>query len=142
MLYIGVNKLANKRLKEGKKMNYPNFGAFIKAKREEKKITLRKMADLLDVSAPFLSDVEKDRRNPFDLDKLTLVSQILCLSPEDEELMFNLAGNKRNSVAPDLPEYIMQRNYVSSALRTARDLDAGEKEWQDFVEQLRKKKGQ
>lgn len=123
-------------------MNYPNFGAFIKAKREEKKITLRKMADLLDVSAPFLSDVEKDRRNPFDLDKLTLVSQILCLTSDEEELMFNLAGDKRNSVAPDLPEYIMQRDYVSSALRTARDLNAGEKEWQDFVEQLRKKKGQ
>ncbi|WP_418419515.1 helix-turn-helix domain-containing protein [Blautia sp.] len=123
-------------------MNYPNFGAFIKIKREEKKITLRKMAEMLDVSAPFLSDVEKDRRNPFDLDKLTLVSQILCLSPEDEELMFNLAGDKRNSVAPDLPEYIMQRDYVSSALRTARDLNAGEKEWQEFVEQLRNKKGQ
>lgn len=28
-----------------------------------------------------------------------------------------------------------------SALRTARDLDAGEEEWSQFVEELRKRKG-
>ena len=43
---------------------YANFGEFISKKRVEKKITLRKMADMLGVSAPFLTDVEKDRRNP------------------------------------------------------------------------------
>lgn len=55
--------------------------------------------------------------------------------------MLDLAGKKRNAVAPDLPEYIMQRDYVSAALRTARDLDAGEEEWQRFVEELKKRKG-
>ena len=45
---------------------YANFGEFISRKRVEKKITLRKMAEMLNVSAPFLTDVEKDRRNPFD----------------------------------------------------------------------------
>lgn len=34
-----------------------------------------------------------------------------------------------------------ERDYVSAALRTARDLDAGEEEWQRFVEELRKRKG-
>lgn len=120
---------------------YANFGEFIKTKREEKQITLRKMAELLDCSAPFLSDVEKDRRNPFDMEKLKLLSDILGLSPEDNALMYDLAGKKRNSVAPDLPDYIMQRDYVSAALRTARDLDAGEQEWMQFVEDLKKRKG-
>lgn len=120
---------------------YANFGEFIKTKREEKQITLRKMAELLDCSAPFLSDVEKDRRNPFDMEKLELLSDILGLSAEDNALMYDLAGKKRNSVAPDLPDYIMQRDYVSAALRTARDLDAGEQEWMQFVEDLKKRKG-
>lgn len=120
---------------------YANFGEFIKTKREEKQITLRKMAELLDCSAPFLSDVEKDRRNPFDMEKLELLSDILGLSPKDNALMYDLAGKKRNSVAPDLPDYIMQRDYVSAALRTARDLDAGEQEWMQFVEDLKKRKG-
>ena len=90
--------------------SYANFGEFIKTKREEKQITLRKMAEQLKCSAPFLSDVEKDRRNPFDMDKLELLGQILSLSDEEYALMLDLAGKKRNSVAPDLPDYIMQRD--------------------------------
>ena len=65
-------------------MMYANFGEFISKKRVEKKITLRKMADMLGVSAPFLTDVEKDRRNPFDMEKLTQLAQILNLSKEEK----------------------------------------------------------
>ena len=118
-----------------------NFGEFLQRKREEKQITLRKMAELLGFSAPFLSDVEKDRRNPPELAKLEQIADILGLSYEEKETMFNLAGKKRDSVAPDLPEYIMSRDYVAAALRTARDLDAGEEEWLRFVEELRQRKG-
>ena len=118
-----------------------NFGEFLQRKREEKQITLRKMAELLGFSAPFLSDVEKDRRNPPELAKLEQIADILGLSYEEKETMYNLAGKKRDSVAPDLPEYIMSRDYVAAALRTARDLDAGEEEWLRFVEELRQRKG-
>ncbi|MCI9379346.1 MAG: helix-turn-helix transcriptional regulator [Eubacterium sp.] len=121
---------------------YANFGEFISRKRVEKKITLRKMAEMLNVSAPFLTDVEKDRRNPFDMDKLTKLAEILGLSKEDNALMLDLAGKKRNAVAPDLPDYIIQRDYVSAALRTARDLDAGEEEWNQFVKELKERRGE
>lgn len=120
---------------------YSNFGEFLQKKREEKKVTLRKMADMLGFSAPFLSDVEKDRRNPPEKDKLDMIVNILGLSEEEKDLMFNLAGRRRNTVAPDLPEYIMKRDYVSSALRIARDLNASEEEWMAFVEELKKRKG-
>ena len=113
------------------------FGEFIAQKRIEKGITLRDMASRLGVTAPYLSDVEKDRRNPFDMDKLTLLATILQLSPEENAQMLDLVGKKRNSVAPDLPEYIMERDYVSAALRTARDLNAGEEDWLRFVEALK-----
>ena len=118
-------------------MTYANFGDFISRKRIEKKITIRKMADMLGVSAPFLTDVEKDRRNPFDIEKLNQLAHILELTKEEKNEMLNLAGKKRKAVAPDLPEYIMQRDYVSAALRTARDLDAGEEEWK-ISEHLKK----
>ena len=120
---------------------YSNFGEFLQKKREEKRVTLRKMADMLGFSAPFLSDVEKDRRNPPEKDKLDMIVTILGLSKEEKDLMFNLAGRRRNTVAPDLHEYIMERDYVSSALRTARDLNASEEEWMAFVEELKKRKG-
>ena len=120
---------------------YQNFGVFLQKKREAKQITLRKMAEMLKMSAPYLSDIEKGRRNPPEMDKLDQIAQILLLSDEERTVMLDLAGKMRNTVAPDLPEYIMERDYVSAALRTARDLDASEADWLRFVEELKQRKG-
>ena len=120
---------------------YQNFGEFLQRKRTEKQITLRKMAEMIGITAPYLTDIVKDRRNPPEMEKLELISQILMLNDEDKTTMYDLAGKKRNSVAPDLPDYIMEHDYVSAALRTARDLDASEADWLKFVEELRQRKG-
>ena len=120
---------------------YQNFGEFLQRKRTEKQITLRKMAEMIGITAPYLTDIEKARRNPPEMEKLELISQILMLNDEDKTTMYDLAGKKRNSVAPDLPDYIMEHDYVSAALRTARDLDASEADWLKFVEELRQRKG-
>lgn len=120
---------------------YLNFGDFLQKKRTERQITLRKMAEMIGITAPYLTDIEKDRRNPPEMEKLETISNILILSDEEKTTMFDLAGKRRNSVAPDLPDYIMKRDYVSAALRTARDLDAGEEDWHKFVEELKQRKG-
>lgn len=121
--------------------DYRNFGDFLAQKRTERRITVRDMAKRLGVSAPYLTDVEKDRRNPPELDRLNEIADILCLTPEERNLMFDLAGRKRDTVAPDLPDYIMDNDFVSAALRTARDLGAGEEEWNQFVQELKKHEG-
>ena len=120
---------------------YLNFGDFLQKKRMERQITLRKMAELLGISAPYLTDIEKDRRNPPEMESLEQISKILNLSEDERAVMFDLAGKKRNAVAPDLPEYIIERDYVAAALRTARDLDASEADWLRFVEELKNRKG-
>lgn len=120
---------------------YQNFGEFLQRKRTEKQITLRKMAEMIGITASYLTDIEKDRRNPPEMEKLELISRILMLNDEDKTTMYDLAGKKRNSVAPDLPDYIMEHDYVSAALRTARDLDASEADWLKFVEVLKQRKG-
>ncbi|NME83330.1 helix-turn-helix transcriptional regulator [Clostridium sp. SM-530-WT-3G] len=118
-----------------------SFGEFIAKKREEQRITLREMARLLKITPPYLSDIEKDRRNPPDKDKLDEIAKILCLSDEECNYMYDLAGNKRNTIAPDLPEYIMDTYNVRVALRKARDLNLGEDEWNEIVKELENRKG-
>ena len=110
-----------------------NFGEFLQRKREEKQITLRKMAEMLGFSAPFLSDVEKDRRNPPELAKLEQIADILGLSYEEKETMYNHAGKKRDTVAPDLPEYIMNGSNFRVALRLARDKGIPDAAWQKVI---------
>ena len=80
---------------------YQDFGKFIAAKRQEKEISLRKLAELLDVSAPYWSDVERGRRIPPTFEKLEQVAKILHLSDSDKSLMYDLAGkgSKRGGLA-------------------------------------------
>ena len=117
------------------------FGEFLQAKREEREIPLRRMAVEIGISPAFYSDIEKGRRNPPEIEKLDLIAEKLQLTEAEKNQMFDLAGKMRNSVAPDLPPYIMKNNFVSAALRTARDLGAGEDEWNKFVEELQQRKG-
>lgn len=121
--------------------NNNSFGELLLQLREKHDVTLRELARKIGVSAPFLSDVEKDRKAPLTAEKLEKVAIALGLSPEEKIQLFDIAGKQRNTIAPDLPAYIMERDYVSVALRTARDLDAGESEWQKFIEELKKQKG-
>lgn len=96
---------------------YQNFGEFLQRKRTEKQITLRKMAEMIGITVPYLTDIQKERRNPPEMEKLELIFQILMLNDEDKTTMYDQAGKKRNSVAPDLPDYIMEHDYVSANLK-------------------------
>jgi transcriptional regulator with XRE-family HTH domain len=117
------------------------FAAYIAGIREDRKFTLRQMADALKVSPAYYSDVEKGRRNPLSLEKLERFAELTAMTEEERRRMYDLAGKDRSEVAPDLPEYIMQRDYVSAALRTARDLGADQKDWEAFVAGLKRRKG-
>lgn len=121
-------------------MSNNTFGKFLENKRKSLRITLKEMADRLDISSPYLSDVEKGRRDSFDLEKLMKVAEILELTEDEKSEMMDLAGRQRNTVAPDLPEYILNTKGVSVALRRARDLDAKEEDWLKFIEQIENKR--
>ena len=60
------------------------------------------------------------------------------LNKEETEEMYDLAAKSKNipTVSSDLPEYIMDKDIVRVALRTAKDVDATDAEWQEFIEKL------
>ena len=119
--------------------NPMDFGPFLKEKREERNVTLRELARKLEVSAPFLSDVEKGRSAPLTKERLERVAEVLDLSPDERNEMYDIVGKQRNTVAPDVSDYVMGRDYVAAALRKARDLNAGEEEWLRFLEDLQQR---
>lgn len=116
------------------------FGSFLRRKREEKHITLRKMAENLNISPPYLTAIEKDQRAPLEMDKLLIINEELQLNQDEYRHMLDLVANSRKNIAPDLPDYIRNRDYVSAALRIAKDMDAGKEEWEEFINILLRKK--
>jgi transcriptional regulator with XRE-family HTH domain len=113
------------------------FGEFIAEKRKSRGLTLRGLAAELGIVPAYMSDIEKGHRYPPDKDKLYELSRILCLSEDETNTMFDLAaGEKENTVSPDLPEYIMGNEQVRVALRMARDSDKSSEIWQKVIEML------
>lgn len=114
------------------------FGKYISDKRKELQITLRGMARILDIAPAYLSDIEKGRRYPPNMDKLMQIGRILKLTEDEKNIMFDLAGKDKNTISPDLPAYIMSSEKVRVALRKAKDV-ATDKDWEEFVEKLNEK---
>lgn len=107
------------------------FGAFIARKRLEKDVKLKQIAEKTGMSVTYLSDIIKGRRNPPDIKDLKIIAEILTLSDEEKNEMFDLAGKERNQVSPDLPEYIMDDNvpHARVALRRAKNKNLGDDFW-------------
>jgi transcriptional regulator with XRE-family HTH domain len=113
------------------------FGKYIEKKRKAKNMTLRGLAAELEIAPAYMSDIEKGHRYPPDKEKLEALARILDLSDQERNEMFDMAaGEKENTVSPDLPEYIMGTDKARVALRLARDTGASDATWQKVIDML------
>lgn len=91
------------------------FGQTVRKLREEKKITLRKMALMLEVSATYLSKIERDE--PGSKPSEEVIKKISRVLNQDEDELLALAGK----ISSDLQEIIRQNpRKLASFLRTAK----------------------
>jgi transcriptional regulator with XRE-family HTH domain len=87
------------------------LGEAIRYVREQRGLSLRELARRVGVSAPFLSDVERNRRAT---DKLAEVARALGVSLTELERF-------DSRLPPDIKEWIASSPGVSSLLRELRD---------------------
>ena len=57
-------------------------------------IKLKDIADAMGMTASYLSDIVKGRRNPPEMQILEKIAVVLQLTPDEKEEMFDLAGRK------------------------------------------------
>lgn len=113
------------------------FGKFLIEKRMAVELSARQLAIALDYSPVYICDIEKDRK-PVPDEILEQLPRLLHLSEADTDIMYDLAANSRNSVSADLPEYIMEKDIVRAALRTAKKNNVTDKQWEDFIKRITK----
>ena len=116
------------------------FGAFVRQKRMALGISLRGLAARLGLSPVYMSIIETDRKPAPAKEHLDRLAEELHLSKEERELFLDLAAaSQKMKVPADLPEYIMERDIVRAALRTAKEVDATDEEWQEFIDRITKR---
>ncbi len=122
------------------------FGDFIKQKRlsDPRELTLKDMSERLGISLSFLSDIENNRRRPFDKDKIENFARVLNLSDEDKARMYDLAARDRREVPSDIEDIMIYSEIGDMARLALRQSKAGvidEEDWKTFIREHGKKKG-
>ena len=121
-------------------MNELTFGSFVRQKRLESEMSLRALAQRLELSTVYMSNIENDLKPAPSHAKLDKLVKIFMLDKTDTELLWDLAAKSRKQrVSVDLPDYIMERDIVRVALRTARECEATDEDWQEFIDKLNKR---
>ena len=113
------------------------FGSFAREHRMSRGLSLRNLAAKLEISPVYMSNIETDRKPAPTQEKLDKLVEILGLGQYEAEQLLDLAAKSKNrQVSADLPEYIMERDIVRVALRTAKEVDATDAEWQEFIDRI------
>ena len=90
------------------------FGGYIRNLRIKQNIGQRELARLIDVSASYLNDIEKDKRAA---PRSELVKALALALNADPEMINDLAGHSKNILPPDVTEFIHNTPEVISLLR-------------------------
>lgn len=117
------------------------FGEFVRAMRQRSRLTLRDLAAKLECSAPYVNDVEKGEKKPFEKDKLEKLITIFDLSEEEVKEMYILEGKSKLGVGSDNMTYMAENDLAQEALRAARKYEATDADWLRFIEELENKRG-
>ena len=119
------------------------FGKYIDDKRKGRgaggeDVKLKDIAEAMGMTASYLSDIVKGRRNPPEMQILEKISLVLRLTPDEKETMLDLAGRERDTAAPDLPNYLMDTElpHVRKALRRANEKNLGDDFWKKVFDEI------
>lgn len=66
------------------------------------------------------------------VDRIEKVVVALDLNSSEKTVLYDAKGKQKDTIPPDLPNYIMEHKYVSSSIRVARDVEASEDDWSYF----------
>ena len=111
------------------------FGQYIKEKRESLGKSLRSVAADIGMATAYLSDVEKGNRWP-PVKYLEKMIEVLQIPQSELNTFYDLAGDIREGSYPDLTDYIGKTDVARVALRTARDHNIPDEQWQAFIDTI------
>jgi len=121
------------------------FGDFIKRIRISfvPKTTLKQLSEKLNIPLTLLSDIENNRKKPFDKEKIELFASIFKLSENDKAMAFDLAGRERNEIPQDISEKMMYSE-VGDLARKALRISNGKKQnvelWKELIQKIEQSK--
>ncbi|MDB9738959.1 helix-turn-helix domain-containing protein [Candidatus Pelagibacter sp.] len=101
------------------------FGTYIRELRINNKIGQRELAQKIGIAASYLNDIEKNKRSA---PKLIVIKKLSLILKTELNLLNDLAGNSKKSLAPDIIEYIEKNPNIVSLIRSLKNNNLKEDE--------------
>ena len=108
------------------------FGSYIRSLRIKNNIGQRELAKKIGVAPSYLNDMEKNKRAA---PRIELIKKLSVILKADLDLLYDLAGNSKKTIAPDIVDYVENNPKIVSLLRAAKNSKLGN----DEIEKLEKK---
>ena len=120
-----------------KQIKGKTFGAYIRELRIKNKIGQRELAQKIGIAASYLNDIEKNKRTA---PKLIVIKKLSLFLKAEINLLNDLAGNTKKTLAPDIIDYIEKNPNIISLIRAAKNNNLGNKEINDLELTINKSK--
>ena len=121
-----------------KTLNLPDtFGSYIRKLRIKNDIGQRELAKKIGISPSYLNDLEKNKRTA---PKTELIKKLSAILKADLDLLYDLAGNSKKTVAPDVAAYIESSPKIISLLRSIKNSKLSNSEIEELEKKINKSK--
>jgi len=120
------------------------FGSYIRLKREEKGLSIRKMASILDISPIYLCSIELGKRKPPVNNNLLLIYRIisvLSLSEEESNYAVDLAYASYGKISDEITSYLFSNDSAMEFLKMASELNLSNDFWTNLSNFISTSKG-
>lgn len=120
-------------------MAQKSFGQTIKELRlENTDYSIRQFARKLDVSAPYISDIERDRRNPPKAEIISKMAELLNVNSSDLLALADKTPPELHETFKKNPTYTRM---VPEFMRTANKSDLSDEDWKELIKIAKSKGG-
>ena len=109
------------------------FGSYIRKQRIKHEIGQRELAKHIGVAPSYLNDIEKNKRTA---PRIELIKKLSLKLKADLDLLYDLAGKSKKTVAPDILDYIEKNSKISSLLRSIKSNNLSDNEIDELEKQI------
>ena len=118
-----------------KKTSYSSetFGSYIRKQRIKHEIGQRELAKHIGVAPSYLNDIEKNKRTA---PRIELIKKLSLRLKANLDLLYDLAGKSKKTIAPDILDYMEKNPKISSLLRSIKSNNLSNNEIDELEKQI------
>jgi len=113
------------------------FGSFIRELRIRNSIGQRALAKKIGIAASYLNDIEKNKRSA---PRMEIIKKLSLILEADIDLLYDLAGISKKSIAPDILNFIENSPSTISLLRAIKNNQIKDSEIEELEKKISKSK--